>query len=693
MKSTSGSRKKAGQKQSGQKEPVSREELITKIEEIKKRIEERVPKPGTILPKYDLVESKPGMQAIVGEHLREIETYPVLKPYASVTILYDDENHEHIYSVIEPPLSAEEKNTLAFIEQTLVDVIAIQIEGLRDQKAEKYLETKFDEILFDYNIQLEEDPKKKMMYYLKRDFLGYGKMDILMRDPMIEDISCDGPNIPIFLYHRKYESMRSNIVYEKDSELDSFVIKLAQLCGKHISIAEPILDATMPEGSRLQATLSKEVSSKGSTYTIRKFKESPFTPPDLVSFHSMSNEMVAFMWLAMQYGSSIMFAGGTASGKTTTLNAVSLFIPPQMKIVSIEDTRELNLPHPNWIPGITRTGFGPVSGAGGQAGEIDMFTLLKEALRQRPEYIIVGEVRGKEAYVMFQAMATGHSAYGTMHADSVESVIHRLESDPINVPRSLLEALDIVSVQIQTRIGGKRVRRCKQIVEIVGIDPHTREILTNEVFRWVPGKDEFKYSGLSYTLQKIMTEKGMSEADMAAEIGRRREIIDWMVLKKLKFFKDVAKIIASYYNEPEKTMDMVRKDLEMAKLHPPAEDARTVPAKPDAEQTPSAPAEKQPADESKPDAAASDIVKAQSKSLSEETKTGSKKRKGKTGSKKPVAAKKKPKQAPKKSTASQRPMKSIRCPKCKTAFKAAYGMVTCPGCGYTATLEKPKKNG
>lgn len=579
MKEDSGGRKRTELKAGGKKAPASPEEVKKKIDDIKKRIEERVPKPGTVIePKFDIVESKPGMQAIVGEHLREIETYPVIKPYASVTILYDDENHEYIYSIIEPPLSTEEKNTLAFIEQTLVDVISIQIEGLRDQKGEKYLETKFDEILFDYNVTLEEEAKKKMMYYLKRDFLGYGKIDALMRDPMIEDISCDGPNITVFIYHRKYESMRSSVIYDKEADLDSFVIKLAQLCGKHISIAEPILDATMPEGSRLQATLSKEVTSRGSTYTIRKFKETPFTPPDIVSFHTMSNDMVAFMWLAIQHGASIMFAGGTASGKTTSLNAVSLFIPPQMKIVSIEDTRELNLPHPNWIPGITRTGFGPVSSGGTQAGEIDMFTLLKEALRQRPEYIIVGEVRGKEAYVMFQAMATGHSAYGTMHADSVESVIHRLESDPINVPRSLLEALDIVSVQIQTRIGGKRVRRCKQIVEIVGIDPHTREILTNEVFRWIPGKDEFKYSGLSYTLQKIMTEKGMTEADMAAEVERRRDIIDWMVLKKLKFFKDVAKIIAAYYNEPEKTMETVRKDLEAAKTS--AELAPVIPAPP-----------------------------------------------------------------------------------------------------------------
>ena len=465
-------RSAAAQKEA-QKKEMSREQMI------KKKVEERVAKPGVVvLPKFEAPGAKlaapagsqfvvtpatPAVHAaqIVGEHLREVETYPIIKPHASIRILYDDENHEHTYLVVEPALNPDEQKMLSFIENALVDVISVQIESLGTGEAEKYLRTKFDEVVFDFNLKMEDERKDKILYYLKRDFLGFGKIDVLMNDPMIEDISCDGPHIPIFLYHRKYESMKSTVIYPTDDELDSFVIKLAQRSNKHISIAEPILDATLPEGSRLQSTLSKEVSSKGSTFTIRKFRESPFTPPDLVEFHTMSAEMVAFMWMAVQHGSSIMFAGGTASGKTTTLNALSLFIPPQMKIVSIEDTRELNLPHPNWIPGITRSGFGARSKEGEQIGEIGMFTLLKEALRQRPEYIIVGEVRGKEATVMFQAMATGHTAYGTMHADSVDSVIHRLEGDPINVPRTMLEALDIISVQIQTRVGGKRVRRCK----------------------------------------------------------------------------------------------------------------------------------------------------------------------------------------------------------------------------------------
>jgi flagellar protein FlaI len=386
------------------------------------------------------------------------------------------------------------------------------------------------------------------------------------------------------LYHRKYESLKSNVQFGRHESLDGFVIRLAQRSGKHISIAEPLLDATLPDGSRLNATLSHEVTSGGSTFTVRKFRTTPFTPPDLVRFGTMSVDLLAYWWLAVQHGASAIYSGGTASGKTTSLNAILLFIPPAMKIVSIEDTREINLPHPNWIAGVTRSGFGGRDSHGRQAGEIDMFTLLKAALRQRPEYILVGEVRGQEAFNLFQAMATGHTAYGTMHADSVEAVIHRLESDPINVPRSLLESLDIVSVQIQTRIKGKRVRRTKELVEIVGLDPHTKEILTNTVFVWNAVTDQFEYSGVSYVLEAIQQERNWTPEQMRQEWENRKDLIRWLIQRDVRDFQKVAKTITAYYKDPEKVMQWVRVDLTkppgplgavMSKKHPPP---RRIPA-------------------------------------------------------------------------------------------------------------------
>ncbi len=424
-----------------------------------------------------------------------------------------------------------------------------------EENPKKHLKEKIITLLEQFGINLNPKQREKVLYYIIRDFHGYEKIDPLMKDPKIEDISCDGPEIPIYVYHQKYESLETDLLFEDENKLDSFVIKLAQRAGRHISIADPLLDATLPDGSRIQISLSKEVTTKGSTFTIRKYREDPFTPPDLVDFGTFSSQMIAYFWLAVENGKSVIFAGGTASGKTTSLNAISLFIPPEMKIVTIEDTRELNLPHPNWIPDVTRQSFG------GEGKGIDMYQLLKSALRQRPEYVLVGEVRGEEAYVLFQAMSTGHTTFSTIHADSIETVVHRLENPPLNVPRSMMEALDIVSIQILTRVGGERVRRCNNIVEIVELDPHSEELITNKVFKWIPSRDEFRYSGSSNLFEEIMEEKGMSEEEIKEELGRREEIIEWMRKKDIRHYEDVAKIVVGYYREPEKTMEIVKQDL------------------------------------------------------------------------------------------------------------------------------------
>ncbi|KYK21189.1 hypothetical protein AYK21_05125 [Thermoplasmatales archaeon SG8-52-2] len=278
--------------------------------------------------------------------------------------------------------------------------------------------------------ELEEISKKKIFYHIFKEFLGYGKIDIIMEDEGIEDISCDGYHVPVFIYHKKFDEISTNVKFEDEFELDSFVIRLAQICGKQISIYSPIVDGKLPDGSRLQTTLAKTVT-KPSTFTIRKFKENPLTPVDLLGFKSMSLDMVAYFWFAIENGASILFCGGTASGKTTALNALSLFIPSTHKIVSIEDTREVSLPHSNWIAGTTRQGFSASDEKTGK--DIDMFDLIRAALRQRPKVIIVGEVRGKEAYSLFQAMATGHTSYATVHASDIHTLIQRLENPPISL--------------------------------------------------------------------------------------------------------------------------------------------------------------------------------------------------------------------------------------------------------------------
>ena len=500
----------------------------------------------------------------IGEDFEELDTYPVYPPFSYVRVLFDKRDYSRFYYVVEPKATKQEREDLDLIKQVLQRALNINKETL-DESQEDFLKQAVDDILDSYRLKSRKSNREKIHYFIERDLIGYGKVDTMMRDPNIEDVSCDGPGVEIFVYHRRFESLRTNVMWEDELVLEQYIIRMAQRCGKHISIAEPLLDATLMDGSRIVMTLGREVSTKGSTFTIRRFRDEPFTPVDLLEFKTFSSMQIAFFWLAMQYGMSMLFVGGTASGKTTSLNACSLFLPWQHKIVSIEETRELNLPHPNWIPGCTRQGFGGETAvAGGKApGEVDMYDLLRAALRERPEYIIVGEIRGAEAYVLFQAMATGHTTYSTFHADSIQSLVHRLENKPIEIPRVLIPALDGISIQIQTRVGGKRVRRNKGIIEIIGIDPHSHELLTNEAFRWDNTIDEFLFTGKSYILEKIMMKANLNRVEIMDEIKRRQLVIEWCMKKSIRDYKDFAKVVAEYYVHPEDVMRQVYADMQV----------------------------------------------------------------------------------------------------------------------------------
>ena len=500
----------------------------------------------------------------IGEDFEELDTYPVRPPFSYVRVLFDKRDYSRFYYVVEPKASKQELEDLDTIKTVLQRALNINRETL-DETQEDFLKQAVDDILNSYRLPSRKINRAKIHYYIERDMIGYGKIETMMRDPNIEDVSCDGPGVEIFVYHRRFESLRTNVMWEDELELEQYIIRMAQRCGKHISIAEPLLDATLMDGSRIVMTLGREVSTKGSTFTIRRFRDEPFTPVDLLEFKTFSSMQIAFFWLAMQYGMSMLFVGGTASGKTTSLNACSLFLPWQHKIVSIEETRELNLPHPNWIPGCTRQGFGGEgsSGGGKAAGEVDMYDLLRAALRERPEYIIVGEIRGEEAYVLFQAMATGHTTYSTFHADSIQSLVHRLENKPIEIPRVLIPALDGISIQIQTRVGGKRVRRNKAIVEIIGIDPHSHELLTNEAFRWDNTIDEYVFTGKSYIFEKIMMKANLNRVEIMDETKRRQLVIEWCLKKGIRDYKDFARVVAEYYVHPEDVMRQVYEDMQV----------------------------------------------------------------------------------------------------------------------------------
>jgi len=476
------------------------------------------------------------------------EVYPIHEPYVYAAVVTEPNTQRIKYELIEPTLLKEEENQLKEIKDILVEEIDVNLKeiGTRD-KAEEYLKTKIREIIKDYRLKIAEEAVDKLMYYIIRDFLGYGKIDPLMKDPLIEDISADGVNIPIYVWHRDYESLPTNILFKNSEELNSFIVRLAYLARKNISLAIPILDASLPDGSRIQMTYGNEITRRGSTFTIRRFHVDPLTISDLISLGTLSSEMAAYFWYAIENRASILVAGGIASGKTTILNCFSMFIKPGLKLVSVEDTAELNLPHENWIPSVTRTGFGD---AGNRAGAITLFDLLKAAVRQRPDYLLVGEIRGEEAYTLFQAMATGHLGMGTIHGESASSVIHRLGSEPMNIPKPLLTMIDAITVQLRTEINGKPVRRTRAVTEIVGLDPKTRELLTNEVYRWDARHDTFEYSGHSHILEEKMKRNGLNEEEVHEELNRRKTVLDWMVKKGIRKYTDVVSVIRDYYVDP-----------------------------------------------------------------------------------------------------------------------------------------------
>jgi len=498
---------------------------------------------------------------IVVKSIEEVEVYRVREPFAYSRIIYDHDRSEYVYEVWEPQLEEKERKLLDMLKDALTRTLEYEWEKMAAKDKEEYLKEAVESFIKSRGLRLEPSSRDKVVYYIIRDFVGYGPIDAFMHDARIEDVSCDGTGIPLFVYHQKYESIKTNVVFPEEGALNSFAVSLGQRCGKQLSVASPILDGTSTEGHRIQATYSKEVTTRGSSFTIRRFKEKPFTPVELIKFNTASAEMVAYIWIAVEHGKSMMICGGTASGKTATLNSAGLFIRPGAKIVSIEDTREINLPHQNWIPGATRSGIGERGANGKAAGEIDMFDLVRAALRQRPNYILVGEVRGKETYTMFQAMATGHPTMSTMHADSVKSMVNRLENPPINTPRILLTALNFVVIQTHARIGDSIVRRIKQVVELVGFEPETNELITNTVYEWDPATDTFLYKGHSFLFDEIMEMKNMTHEEMEAEFQRRVDIVNYMTQKNVTDFREIAKIVVSYYQDPEETAKRIRDEM------------------------------------------------------------------------------------------------------------------------------------
>ncbi len=377
---------------------------------------------------------------------------------------------------------------------------------------------------------LTEPEYRAIEYLLIRDKIDMGALKPFLSDPYIEDISCDGVG-PIFIEHKIFKGLKSVIEFKVSSELDDFVIKIAERIKRPITYRNPVVDSTLPDGSRINIIYGTDISKHGSNFTIRKVNEVPLSILNIVENGGIDYMAAAYLWICVEYGMSVFVSGETASGKTTLLNAITTFIPPENKIVSIEDTPELNLPHRNWVREVALAkGKGESSGT---SGEVTMYDLLKAALRQRPNQIIVGEIRGIEGSVAFSAMQTGHPVMSTFHAASVEKLIQRLCGDPINIPKTYVDNLNlIILTSAVKRPDGQTVRRMTSCNELVGFDAETGGFTFVQMFSWEPLTDTFVWTGRgsSYLLEnKIATMLGLPDskkAEIYLEVERRAKILE-----------------------------------------------------------------------------------------------------------------------------------------------------------------------
>jgi Type IV secretory pathway, VirB11 components, and related ATPases involved in archaeal flagella biosynthesis len=479
----------------------------------------------------------------LGEVPQFQEFYHVDPPYASVGIKF--ESGYYVYEVIEPILDKEETNILERLKKGIYEEVDFSKMSKID---ESEIEKQARLLMKKYKIKINEIRFKKIMYYLVRDLLRYGKITVPILDPNVEDISCDGLNVPVYIYHKRYDFIPSNIVFTDINELRSMVYRLAFKGNAQLTSSAPIVDATLPEGYRANLTL-EDVSRKGPAFTIRKLFVKPITIVDLIKSRVLTPKIAAYLWIMIEYKKAILIIGTTGAGKTTTLNAIATFIPPDAKIVTIEETREINLPHKNWIPFTTRMTF--------QTGikEITMFELLKASLRQRPEYIIVGEIRGEEAYTLVQAIATGHGGLTTFHAENAEFAVHRLINKPLDVPPSIINAFSVILKVEKVKLTNGLFRKVVSIDEVMGYDIKNEKPILNNIYRFSP----FEEKDIDIKSSKKLIEIAVNYlgASVEEELERRSRILKWIAEKNITEFTKIGEIIAAYYRNPRRVLAIV----------------------------------------------------------------------------------------------------------------------------------------
>jgi flagellar protein FlaI len=487
-----------------------------------------------------------------------VERYSIYDPWAIAHIILSEDTGEYIYYVDEVPLTGDELR----IYKRVVDFLMWEAGELgEDEDPRDFIAREARRAVDLFRIRMGRTPTvswSKILYYIEREIAGFGAINPLMMDPNLEDVSCNGVGIPIYVYHRKYESMPTNIVFSEPEDLDAFVVKLAHMAGKHISVAFPILDASLPGGHRLAATFMREVSQKGSTFTIRKFREDPITIVDMIGFGTVSPLLAAYLWMAIEHKRTMLIMGVTGSGKTTLLNSILNLVKPSYKIVTIEDTPEIRLPTKNWVQLVARPSY---AAGESRAGEITLYDLVRVSLRYRPDIIAVGEVRGAEAYVLFQSIATGHGGATTIHAENIDSAIKRLTSPPMNIPESYIPLINIALMveRISIKDSEGRTRAARRVTRIWEV---SREGVPILIGRWSPSRDAIELSIEGSEILKMLASSAeLDVKDIYGEIERRSRIMEWLYYKGIRNYRDIASAIYKYYRDPSSILERAEADL------------------------------------------------------------------------------------------------------------------------------------
>lgn len=462
------------------------------------------------------------------------------------------------YDVVKQNYSTEEKILLGEIRENLVDLAISSGESF--QVSEERLLNDIRNFLFLRMNETNQDDGISNEYLdslsqrFLRDIIGYGKIDSLIQDDYLEEIMIIGTSKPVFVYHRQHGMMKTNIHYSDENELRDLIDSIARQINRRIDQESPILDGRLMDGSRINATIPP-VSPDGPSLTIRKFRRDPLTIIDLINSKTISLDLAGFLWLCIDglgvKSANAIISGGTSSGKTTTLNALSAFINPNERIITIEDTLELQIPHEHVIRMETR----PANVEG--KGELTMNDLVKNSLRQRPDRIIVGEVRAGEAITLFTALNTGHSGFGTLHSNDARETITRLTNEPMSVPEIMIQAIDFIIMQNRIYTpSGVSFRRISEVAEVVGMEEGTVQL--NKIFQWNPERDTIDKVGItSNTLQQIGNLSGKSLIELQDEIENRKLVLKHMINQDIRSVEGVNSVIELYYKDPQKVLSRI----------------------------------------------------------------------------------------------------------------------------------------